>query len=43
LAVVGKWLADLPVASVPLWQLEQLVAAVNPPWSTLAPVHAVVL
>ena len=29
LAVVGTWLAGLPLAWVPLWQLVQLVAAVK--------------
>jgi hypothetical protein len=28
-AVVVMWLASLPVAAVPLWQLAQLVAAVK--------------
>jgi hypothetical protein len=27
---VGMWLADLPLAVEPLWQLAQLVAAVKP-------------
>jgi hypothetical protein len=35
-------LAVLPVALVPLWQLEQLVALVNVLWSALAPVQIVV-
>jgi hypothetical protein len=35
-------LALLPVALVPLWQLEQLVALVNVLWSALAPVQIVV-
>jgi hypothetical protein len=42
LAVVEMWVAFLPVAVVPLWQVEQLVAAVNVLWSTFAPVHTVV-
>ena len=42
LRVVGMWLLALPVAVEPLWQVEQLVAAVNVEWSTLAPVHTVV-
>ena len=29
LATVGMWLLALPVAELPLWQLAQLVAAVN--------------
>jgi hypothetical protein len=41
-AVVGTWLDALPVAVLPLWQVEQFVAAVNVLWSTLAPVHTVV-
>jgi hypothetical protein len=36
LIVVATWLADLPVAAVPLWQLAQLVATVNVLWLTLA-------
>ena len=36
--VVVMWVADLPVAWVPLWQLEQL--AVIPAWLKLAGVHA---
>ena len=35
------WLALLPVALVPLWQLVQVVAEVNVLWSALAPVHVV--
>ena len=42
LAVVATWLAVLPVAVVPLWQLAQLVAAVNMLWSTLVPNHVIV-
>ena len=30
---VGMWAAVLPVAVLPLWQLAQLVALVNPAWS----------
>jgi hypothetical protein len=43
LAVVGTCAVGLPLACVPLWQLLQLVLALNPLWSTLAPVQAVVL
>jgi hypothetical protein len=39
LMVVATWLADLPVAAVPLWQLAQLVAAVKVLWFTLATFH----
>ena len=39
----GMWAAGLPVAALPLWQLAQLVAAVKPAWSTLAPAQALVL
>ena len=42
-AVVCRCEPDLPVASAPLWQLEQMVAAVNVLWSTLAPVQRLVL
>ena len=35
--------AGLAVAVVPLWQLAQLVAAVNVLWSTLAPAQPLVL
>jgi hypothetical protein len=35
-------LFDLPVALVPLWQLAQLVEAVNAEWLTLVPVQVVV-
>src|SRR6185369_2300460 len=38
----GMWVALLPVAPLPLWQLAQLVAAVKPLWSTLAPSQLVV-
>ena len=31
--LVGIWAAVLPVAVLPLWQLAQLVALVNPAWS----------
>ena len=34
-------MAVLPVALLPLWQLEQLVALVKVLWSALAPVHVV--
>ena len=33
------WLAVLPVALLPLWQLEQLVAEVKVLWSALAPLQ----
>ena len=42
LLAVVTWLAFLPVASVPLWQLAQLVATVKVLWLTLAPVQTVV-
>ena len=42
LAVVLTWLALLPVALTPLWQLEQVVALVKVLWSALAPVQIVV-
>ena len=42
MAVVLTWLAVLPVAFVPLWQVEQTVAAVNVLWSTLVPSQVVV-
>jgi hypothetical protein len=35
-------LTDLPVALVPLWQLAQLLEAVNVEWLTLVPVQVVV-
>ena len=41
MAVVVMWLAVLPVALLPLWQLEQLVAAVKVLWSALAPLQVV--
>ena len=34
--------AGLPVAVLPLWQVEQVVAAVNVLWSTDAPVQTLV-
>jgi hypothetical protein len=34
---VGMCWADFPVAALPLWQLEQLVAEVKSPWSGLEP------
>jgi hypothetical protein len=37
LTEVGMCEPVLPVAALPLWQLEQLVAAVNKLWSGLAP------
>ena len=39
LAVVATWVAGLPLACVPLWQLAQLVAAVKLLWSTRAPLQ----
>jgi hypothetical protein len=39
---VETWLADLPVAAVPLWQLAQLVAALYALWFTLVPAQALV-
>ena len=33
LAEVGKWLPDLPVAVVPLWQLEQHEATETLMWN----------
>jgi len=35
LPVVGRWLANLPVAALPLWQLLQLVDVLKSPWSGL--------
>ena len=35
----GMWVAPLPVAPLPLWQLVQLVAALKLAWSTLAPLQ----
>jgi hypothetical protein len=40
---VGMCAAGLAVAVVPLWQLAQLVAALNVLWSTLAPDQPLVL
>ena len=34
-------MAGLPVAAIPLWQLEQLVAVVKVLWSALAPLQVV--
>ena len=31
--LVGIWVVVLPVAVLPLWQLAQLVALMNPAWS----------
>jgi hypothetical protein len=42
LAEVETWVADFPVAAVPLWQLAQLVAAVNVLWLALVPLQVVV-
>ena len=39
MAVVDTWLEPLPVALVPLWQLEQFVAVVKVLWSALAPLQ----
>jgi hypothetical protein len=39
---VATWLADLPVASFPLWQLAQLLAAENVAWLTLVPAQVLV-
>ena len=39
MAVVLTWLAFLPVALAPLWQLVQVVAEVKVLWSALAPSH----
>ena len=41
MAVVVMWLTVLPVALLPLWQLEQLVALVKVLWSALAPLQVV--
>ena len=43
LAVVGTWLPGLPAAALPLWQLAQLVAALNDAWSVRAPAQVLVL
>ena len=40
-AVVGTWVAGLPLAVVPLWQVAQ--PDVMPLWLKTAPVNAVVL
>ena len=40
--LVGMWVAALPTAALPLWQLVQLVALVNKLWSGLAPTQVVV-
>jgi hypothetical protein len=42
LSLVATWLAVLPVAVCPLWQLAQLVAAVKLLWLTLVPTQVVV-
>ena len=42
-AVVGTWLPGLPAAALPLWQLAQLVAALNDAWSVRAPAQVLVL
>ena len=41
--MVGTCDVGLPLACAPLWQVVQLVAALNPLWSTRAPVHRAVL
>ena len=40
--LVGMWVAALPVAALPLWQLEQLVALLNRLWSGLEPSQVLV-
>jgi hypothetical protein len=40
---VGMWLAERPLAVVPLWQLVQFVDALNVLWSTRAPAQPDVL
>ncbi|OIN93270.1 MAG: hypothetical protein AUJ20_04740 [Comamonadaceae bacterium CG1_02_60_18] len=42
LAAVATWVAFFPEALAPLWQLAQLVAEVNEPWSGLAPLQVLV-
>jgi len=42
LTLVGMCVATLPVAALPLWQLEQFVAAVNRLWSGLEPSQVLV-
>jgi hypothetical protein len=42
LALVGMCVALLPVAELPLWQLEQLVDALNRLWSGLEPAQVLV-
>jgi hypothetical protein len=39
---VGMCVPALPVAALPLWQLEQLVALLNKLWSGLEPDHVLV-
>ena len=39
----GMWLADLPLAVLPLWQFAQLVLLLKVEWSTLAPAQLLVL
>jgi len=41
--VVGMCELVLPVAALPLWQVEQLVADVNNPWSGFELVQALVV
>ena len=41
-APTGMWFPALPMAALPLWQLAQLVAAVNVLWSTFAPAQLAV-
>ena len=40
--VTGMCVVGFPVAVLPLWQLEQLVAVENVAWSTLADAQLVV-
>ena len=40
---MGMCVPCLPVAALPLWHVMQLVAAVNVPWSGLAPAQLFVL
>ena len=42
-APTGTWVAFLPLALLPLWQLLHTVAAVKVAWSTLAPSQVVVV
>jgi hypothetical protein len=40
--VVGMWVLLFPVAALLLWQVEQLVDALNKLWSGLEPVQVLV-